>query len=157
MFILDEAWELFPTRPIYGQGKLEPGNVQKFLIVEDQALIAMLVEDTVTELGHEVIGIAASQADAPPHSNVDIAFVDVNLLDGPTGPDIGRELAAGGVTVVFMTANPEMLDDHVPKALEVISKPLEPLELIQVINYAIDCRGGREAMRPARFRTFAQI
>ena len=124
------------------------------LIVEDEPLLAMMVEDAVSELGFNVVGIAASREELPPFSNVDVGLVDCNLLDGPTGPDIGRELAAAGVTVVFMTANPEILGDGVPKALGVISKPMLALELATMIQFAVDSRAGETAVAPARFRAF---
>lgn len=128
----------------------------RILVVEDQLLIALHIEEAVLALGHEVAGIAANRADALRLSDdCDIAFVDVQLQDGPTGPDIGRSLAANGTTVVFMTANPEALAGGIPGALGVISKPLFDLELIGSIQYAAEVRAGNNAMPPERMRRFA--
>jgi DNA-binding response OmpR family regulator len=128
--------------------------VTNVLIVEDEPILAMMAEDAVIELGFSVVGIAASRDEVPPFGSIEVALVDCNLLDGPTGPDVGRELATAGVTVVFMTANPELLGDGVPKALGVISKPLLPLELTTVIRFAVDSRNGMKAAAPDRFRSF---
>lgn len=65
----------------------------RILIVEDQPLIAMTLEDAVIGLGHEIVGVAACKADALPLGEIaDVALVDVFLLDGPTGSEIGRAL-----------------------------------------------------------------
>lgn len=127
----------------------------RILVVEDQLLIALHIEDAVLALGHEIAGIAANTADAlDAGEDADIALVDVHLQDGATGPDIGRLLAARGVTVIFMTANPEAIASGIPGALGVISKPLFDLELIGSIQFASEVRDGRTATPPERMRCF---
>jgi two-component system, response regulator PdtaR len=128
----------------------------RVLVVEDQLLIALHIEEAVMALGFDVIGIAANRKDALKHrSDCDIAFVDVQLQDGVTGPQIGQALAEDGVTVVFMTANPEALEDGIPGTLGVISKPLFDLELIGAIQYAAEVRSGGNALPPERLKRFA--
>ncbi len=128
----------------------------RILIVEDQPLIAMTLEDAVIELGHELVGVAACKADALSlGETADVALVDVFLLDGPTGPDIGRALAKTNVSVLFMTGNPEELGDGIPGTLGVISKPVLDLEAIQAIQYATDRHAARHAVAPARFVEFS--
>ncbi|GGG21518.1 hypothetical protein GCM10010924_58680 [Rhizobium wenxiniae] len=81
---------------------------QKVLIVEDQYLIAMMIEDAVIAAGFDVCGMAACRQDVLDlFDETDIALVDVNVRAGKTGPGIGAELAAAGKTVIFMTGNPE--------------------------------------------------
>lgn len=129
---------------------------QRILIVEDQFLIAIDIEDAVLELGHHVTGIAASRADALKHSDmVDIALVDVNLLDGPTGPEIGRTLAQKGCTVIFMTANPETVAEGIEGAVGVIAKPVRDLDLVGVIQYASALRSGEPLPPPASLQLFS--
>lgn len=129
--------------------------VYKILIVEDQLLIALHIEDAVLALGHDVVAIAANQRDALMHMHdCDIALVDVQLQDGITGPSIGAALANSGATVMFMTANPDLLGEGVPGTLGVISKPIFDLELVGAIQFAADLRAGSEALAPERFRRF---
>lgn len=94
----------------------EPGfhtEQPRVLIVEDEFLIAMDIEDSILQAEEEadVIGIANRLEEAVAlGSRADIAFVDVNLADGQTGPEIGRRLSEDhGVVVIFMTANPEVV------------------------------------------------
>nr|MDQ2879154.1 response regulator [Pseudomonadota bacterium] len=81
------------------------------LIVEDEIFVALDLERILVEAGYTVAGIAAdSQAAMEIGRACQIAFVDVNLRDGPTGPDIAARLARDhDVKVVFVTANPAQI------------------------------------------------
>lgn len=81
------------------------------LIVEDEIFVALDLERILTDAGYTVTGIAADRetalAAAP---GAGIAFVDVNLRDGATGPDIAARMARDyGVRCVFVTANPSQI------------------------------------------------
>jgi FixJ family two-component response regulator len=79
----------------------------------------------------------------------------VNLLDGPTGPEIGRTLAQKGCTVIFMTANPETVAGGIEGAVGVITKPVRDLDLVGVIQYASALRSGDHLPPPASLQLFA--
>lgn len=113
------------------------------LIVEDQPLIALNLQDAIEELGHNAVGIAKNMYQAfMLAEGVDMALVDVNLEDGPTGPVVGRMLAEADVAVLFMTSDPGALRGGVPGTLGVIQKPIFDLQLIAAIQYAADRRAG---------------
>jgi DNA-binding NarL/FixJ family response regulator len=121
------------------------------LIVEDQPLIALNLQDTVEEFGHHTVGIASNMYQALLLSTgADIALVDVNLEDGPTGPIIGRTLADTDVSVLFMTSDPGAIRGGVPGALGVIQKPVRDLELVEAIQYVADRRAGNTDMPPPK-------
>ena len=98
---------------------------QKVLIVEDEIFVALDLQNTIEDLGHEVVGIAADTTAALSFADLaEIALVDLHLRDGLTGPDIGRRLAAEyGVKVVYLTANPDLLEAGVEGTIGVLSKP----------------------------------
>jgi CheY-like chemotaxis protein len=81
------------------------------LIVEDELLIALDLESIVEDLGHKVIGPARTLDEALQLAgDAEVALVDVQLADGVTGPAIAERLSSEhGVTVVFVTGNPEMV------------------------------------------------
>lgn len=115
----------------------------KVLIVEDEVLVALELEATLEELGYESVGIAADSrsALALASENPDVALVDLNLRDGPTGPAIGAALASNhNVRVVFLTANPRMLSEFRHTAVGVVQKPYEAEDLGAVIDFALDRR-----------------
>lgn len=78
------------------------------LIVEDEIFVALDLERILTDAGYQVTAIAADRASAlAAGAGAEFAFVDINLRDGPTGPDIAATLTREhGVKVVFVTANP---------------------------------------------------
>jgi len=78
---------------------------RRLLLVEDEPLVAMMLEDVLGEAGYAVVGpiaeldaaLAAAQAEA-----VDLALLDVNLMGKHVYP-AAAVLAARGIPFIFMT------------------------------------------------------
>ncbi len=112
----------------------------RVIIVEDQALLAMELELVLGECGCDVVGCAMDQASAlalaerePP----DLALIDINLLDGMTGPRIAQRLVRDyGAAVVFLTANPEQIPEGFAGALGAVSKPFDEHTICSVVDFA---------------------
>lgn len=121
----------------------------RILVVEDEFLIAVDTEYTLRSWGYDVAGPVNNAADAQRlGAYVDIALIDVNLSDGPTGPASAAYLnQMHGVTVIFTTANPEMVVAH-PHAIGVLPKPIYGPDLLSAIEYAIACRKGEAVVPP---------
>lgn len=94
------------------------------LIVEDEIFVALDLERILLDAGYQVAAIAADSASALEAApDCGFAFVDVNLRDGPTGPDIARRISQEhGIKVVFVTANPTQIGDG-GDALGYVRKP----------------------------------
>ena len=109
------------------------------LIVEDEIFVALDLERILTDAGYDVAAIAADRASAIEAApGCGFAFVDVNLRDGPTGPDIAARIARDyGVKVVFVTANPAQIGD-VPDALGYIRKPFSDAAILAAAAMAAD-------------------
>jgi len=78
---------------------------KRFLIVEDEFLIAMMLEDMLVELGCVVAAVAASPTqalDAIPKIEIDAAVLDVNL-DGADSFGIAAALRERRVPFLFAT------------------------------------------------------
>jgi len=98
----------------------------KVLIVEDEMLLAMELESEVEMAGHEVCGLAMSSSQALQQiveGKPDFAFVDVHLMDGPTGINVGRKLAEAEVPYVFVSGNIKKIPKDFAGALGAIEKP----------------------------------
>ena len=110
------------------------------LIVEDEFLVALQLEDILTDAGHKVIGIAHDAAavhalDEPP----EVALVDLNLRDGPSGPTIARRLAEQfGTTIVYVTANPAQIGTPAPTAIGIVQKPFSHHAILAAIALAVN-------------------
>jgi DNA-binding NarL/FixJ family response regulator len=128
----------------------------RILIVEDEYIVAAEIEDVVAEMGHLPVGIAGDQRSALAlASQADIALVDLNLRDGPTGTTIGKILAqTHGVTVVFITANPSQLGEGVPGTIGVLPKPATESDIREAIEFAVARRVAADARPPRRLKLF---
>jgi DNA-binding NarL/FixJ family response regulator len=127
------------------------------MIVEDQALLAMELELVLGESGCDVVGSAMDKAGAleiAERERPELALIDVNLLDGLTGPQIAeRVVSEFGCAVVFLTANPEQIPEGFAGALGAVSKPFDEATIRAVVDFArqfIQHRTVGEA--PRRFR-----
>ena len=110
------------------------------MIVEDQAILAMELELVLGDAGCEVVGCAMDRASAfeiAERERPMLALVDVNLLDGMTGPQIAQRLVSDyGTAVVFLTANPEQIPDGFAGALGAVSKPFDEQTIRSVVAFA---------------------
>jgi len=80
----------------------------RVLIVEDEPLLAMLLEETVADLGHEPVGAAATVAQA--FALLDTMPVDCALLDYSLGGDatsipVARRLQAECVPFTYLSGH----------------------------------------------------
>ncbi|RDJ02979.1 response regulator [Rhizobium grahamii] len=115
----------------------------RILVVEDEFLIAMETEETVSSLGHDVVGPVATSTEAKEMaSGCELAFVDVRLADGETGPALADYLfAEHGITVVFTTGNPDLVMRS-GSAVGVLPKPFNEKDISNAIKYATARRNG---------------
>jgi CheY-like chemotaxis protein len=76
------------------------------LIVEDEPLIAMMLEDFLDGLGHRVAGAVDCVEDALQHveaGGFDVAILDVHLRDGKSSWPVADALADRGVRFLVAT------------------------------------------------------
>ncbi len=130
--------------------------MRRILVVEDEIFVATEIEHVVEEMGLVPIGIAPDERSALAlAAQADVALVDLNLEDGPTGIRIGQTLAqTHGVTVLFMTANPAQLGNGVPGTVGVLAKPVTDRDLRAALAYAVARHEAAEATPPARLKLF---
>ena len=83
---------------------------KRILVVEDEALIAVMVEDMLSEMGCSVVGPAATIESAlalARSEQLDGAILDVNVRGERIDP-VADALAARGVPVLFATGYGEV-------------------------------------------------
>jgi DNA-directed RNA polymerase specialized sigma24 family protein len=112
------------------------------LIIEDETFIAMDLESLVRNLGHNVIGVARTHADAvalAKNRKPGLILADIQLADGSSGLDAVNELLRTfEVPVVFITAYPErFLTGERPEPAFLISKPFQPAMVSAVASQAL--------------------
>lgn len=105
-------------------------TVSHVLVVEDEPLIAMMIEDFLDMLGKKIAGPVDCVGDAlaliddeGAAGGIDAAILDVNLRGGETSWPIADRLAAAGVPFVFASGGSgEMVTERF-RDRPVLSKP----------------------------------
>lgn len=108
------------------------------MIVEDEALLALELESEIEAAGHSVIGVAAASKAARQlveDDRPDFAFVDIHLIDGPTGIDVGRFLAEKDIPYVFVSGNIKRIPEDFAGAVGAIEKPYTVNGLQNALEY----------------------
>ncbi len=123
----------------------------KVMIVEDEMLLAMELETEVEMAGHVVTGTAMNRkqvGDLLRAHRPDFAFVDIHLQDGPTGIDIGRDLASKGIPYVFVSGNIKKVPADFAGALGAIEKPYTMNGMKNALAYISAILVGEEDVTP---------
>jgi CheY-like chemotaxis protein/DNA-directed RNA polymerase specialized sigma24 family protein len=112
------------------------------LIIEDEALIALDLENIVEGLGHRTIGIARTRAEAVALSKKKrpgLILADIQLADGSSGLEAVNDLlAAFEVPVIFITAYPErFLTGERPEPAFLVSKPYQQSTVSALVSQAL--------------------
>jgi len=108
----------------------------KVLVVEDEALVSMLVEDMLSDLGCTVIGPAAEIEEAlrlAGSSDIDAALLDVNLGGRPIFP-VADALKARGVPFAFASGYGEAGLSEGHRGALVLQKPFREADLRRVLE-----------------------
>lgn len=127
--------EPVPVVGFAGRAPLRGGPRRCVLLVEDEAIVAMMLEDMLDEMGYAVIGPAMSVAGAMElldSGPIDAAILDVNI-GGDSSEPIARRLVSMAVPFAFATgytSPPRGLMANVP----LLPKPYSQAELKGVMD-----------------------
>jgi PAS domain S-box-containing protein len=111
----------------HGSSEARMANCRRVLLVEDEALVAMMIQECLTEYGHSVvgpIGRASEALIAAKEGEFDAAILDINLGDGVAYP-VAEILAARGVPFAFVTGYEADTVDERFSDVPVLQKPIE--------------------------------
>ena len=126
----------------------------RILVVEDEALIALVLVEILTEGGHEVLGPAATMEqalvlceDAPPQ----LALLDITLQGGGSGLDVARALhRRWGVPAIFASSQVCEARQARDIALGCIRKPYAVETVLRSIEAARAVMGGTPPANPPK-------
>ena len=141
-FIVDESPEDVEKAILDAQKTIDSQLASKVLIIEDEPIIALDLENLVTELGHKVVAIAATKDDAVAKAKSErpgLVLADINLGEGGSGIDAVSEiLASFDIPVIFITAYPEkLLTGERPEPTYLIAKPFLPETVQATVGQAL--------------------
>ena len=130
---------------------LNGADKPRVLLVEDEALVAMMIQETLNEFGFQVVGpvSTASEALACARDNhFDAAVLDINLGDGLVYT-VAEILGKRGVPFVFVTGYDADSVDARFSGVPVLQKPIERDMLQKVFLLGADQAGSTAEPRSA--------
>jgi CheY-like chemotaxis protein/DNA-directed RNA polymerase specialized sigma24 family protein len=148
-FTAEEAAQILDTSPdnvdamvVQAIGEIESETATDVLIIEDEPLISMQLEGLVTDLGHRVIGTAATRTQALEifaEHPAGLVLADIQLADGSSGIDAVEDLLKfGDLPVIFITAYPEkLLTGERPEPTYLVTKPFQESTVRAAISQAL--------------------
>ncbi len=108
----------------------------RVLVVEDEMLVAMLIEDAITDLGHQVVGPAMrleTALDAATNETFDFAILDINLAGKQSFP-VADALTARGTPFIFASGYGRAGLAEPYRDASVLQKPFSPEQLASVLG-----------------------
>jgi CheY-like chemotaxis protein len=141
-FILDEGAEDVERAILDAQRTIDRQLASRVLIIEDEPIIALDLENLVTELGHKVVATAATRDEAISKALAErpgLVLADINLGEGGSGIDAVTEiLNSFDIPVIFITAYPEkLLTGERPEPTYLIAKPFLPETVQATVGQAL--------------------
>src|SRR5262249_3211871 len=113
-------------------------QAKRILVVEDEVMIAMLLEDMLGELGYTVAAEAAridEALEATKNADFDCAMPDAKRTGQPVSP-VADALVARGTPFVFATGYGELPEPY--RNRPTLKKPFQMDGLKQVLQSALD-------------------
>jgi CheY-like chemotaxis protein len=116
----------------------------RVLLVEDETLVAMLLEDMVADLGGTVVGLASRVGRAldlirAPDAAIDLAVLDVNL-GGEDAFPVAAVLAERGVPFAFSTGYGSAGLPEPWRSRPTLQKPFTQPQVEAVLRQALESR-----------------
>lgn len=128
----------------------------RLLIIEDELLIALMIEEMCREGGYRISGVAHTDKLAKSElakDNFDAVLLDVSI-DGRYHPETADCLLTKGIPFAFVTGYDHVIDprhENVP----VLQKPFTPDQLLAFLKALVgpESSRGRRRVRPRNRRT----
>ena len=141
-FVLDQSPQAVERTILEAQDIIDRLLASRVLIIEDEPIIALDLENLLTELGHKVVATAATREEAVAKARAErpgLVLADINLGDGGSGIDAVTEiLESFDIPVIFVTAYPErLLTGERPEPTYLIAKPFLPETIQATVSQAL--------------------
>ena len=135
------------------------GETRKTLmIVEDEALVAMLLRDELQDAGYKVLdltdrhteALAVAKAEKP-----DLALVNIRLAGRDDGIELAEHLKALGIPVVFISGQVSRARSAQTVAIGSMPKPYDAADMVLAVAYLLArMKGDASLPKPDRLEVF---
>lgn len=126
-----------PSNP----GATGPGRLGKTLmIVEDEALVAIILRDELVEAGYDVLDLTERRAEAlevARESKPDLALVNIRLAGRDDGIELAEHLKALGIPVLLISGQTSRARSARTVAVGSLPKPYDAADMVLAVGYLL--------------------
>ena len=128
------------------------------MIVEDEALVAMLLRDELQDAGYRVLDLTDRHAEALEVAKAekpDLALVNIRLAGRDDGIELAEHLKAMGIPVLLISGQVSRARSAQTVAIGSLPKPYDAADMVLAVAYLLArLQGDASLPRPDRLEVF---
>jgi 1,2-diacylglycerol 3-beta-glucosyltransferase len=133
-------------------------NSKTLMIVEDEALIAMILRDELEGAGYHVLDLTdrhTQAMEAAKASKPDLALVNIRLSGRDDGIELAEQLKALGVPVLLISGQVSRARSAQTVAIASLPKPYDAADMVLAVDYLLARLHGDACLpKPAGLEVF---
>ena len=133
-------------------------TVQTLMIVEDEALVAIVLRDELQEAGYKVLDLTDRHAEAMEVAKAekpDLALVNIRLAGRDDGIELAEHLKALGIPVLLISGQVSRASSAKTVAIGSMPKPYDAAEMVLAVAYLLArLKGDGSLPRPDQLEVF---
>jgi len=133
-------------------------NRKTLMIVEDEALVALVLRDVLSEAGYEVLDLTDRHAEAlqvARERQPDLALVNIRLAGQDDGIVLAEKLKSLGIPTLFISGQVSRARSARTVAIGSMPKPYDAADMVVAVAYLLARLDGRTGSpKPPRLEVF---
>lgn len=130
------------------------------MIVEDEALVAILLRDELRDAGYRVLDLTDRHADALKVAKAekpDLALVNIRLAGRDDGIELAEHLKALGIPVLLISGQVSRARSAKTVAIGSLPKPYDAADMVLAVAYLLArLHGDASLPKPSRLEVFEE-
>ena len=126
---------------------------QTLMIVEDEALVAILLRDELQNAGYKVLDLTDRHAEALEVAKAekpDLALVNIRLAGRDDGIELSEHLKAMGIPVLLISGQVSRASSAKTVAIGSMPKPYDAAEMVLAVAYLLARLKGNNTWAPPK-------
>lgn len=133
-------------------------SVKTLMIVEDEALVAMILRDVLQDAGYRVLDLTDRHAEALEVAKAEkpaLALVNIRLAGRDDGIELAENLKVLGIPVLFISGQVSRARSAQTVAIASLPKPYDAADMVVAVDYLLArLHGDASLPRPDRLEVF---
>lgn len=133
-------------------------TIGTLMIVEDEALVAIMLRDELQEAGYKVLDLTDRHAEALDVARAEtpnLALVNIRLAGGDDGIELAKQLKALRIPVLLISGQVSRARSAQTVAVGSMPKPYDAAEMVLAVSYLLARLSGDASLaRPHQLEVF---